>query len=67
LCIGFQEGLLSCVLDLSALSKELAGDGKDSRAVATEDLLKRPLVTIARQAYKVQVRNLFDLDCQSRS
>jgi len=67
LCVGFQEGLLSRVFDLLALSKKPSGDGKDSRAITAQDLLKRRLVTFARQAYKVQVRSLFDLDCQSRS
>jgi hypothetical protein len=52
---------------LSTLSKEFAGDGKDSRAVSAQDLLKRALVTLARQAYQFQVRSLFDLDYQSRS
>jgi hypothetical protein len=52
---------------LSALPKKLAGDGKDSRAVSAQDLLERPLVTLARQAYQFQVRSLFDLDYQSRS
>jgi hypothetical protein len=49
------------------LSKKLAGDGKDSRAVSAQDLLERPFVTLARQAYQFQVRSLFDLNCQSRS
>jgi hypothetical protein len=65
--VGFQEGLLSCVFHLSALSKKLAGYGKDSRAVSAQDLLERPFVTLARQAYQFQVRSLFDLNCQSRS
>jgi hypothetical protein len=65
--VGFEEGLLSCIFQLSALSKELAGDGKDSRTVSAQDLLKRPLVTLARQAYQFQVRSLFDLNCQIRS
>lgn len=65
--VGFQEGLLSCVFDPSALPKEFAGNSKYSRAVSAKDLLKRPLVSFARQAYQFQVRSLFDLACQSRS
>jgi hypothetical protein len=63
--IRFQEDLLSCVFYLSALSKEPAGDGKDSRAISAQDLLERALVTLARQAYQFEIRSLFD--CQSRS
>jgi hypothetical protein len=65
--VGFQEGLLSCVFHLRALTKEPARNGKDARAVSAQDLLKRPLVAFARQAHQFQVRRLFDLDCQSRS
>jgi len=65
--VGFQEGLLSCVFNRSGLPKEFAGNPEYSRAVSAKDLLKRPLVPFARQAYQFQVRSLFDLDCQSRS
>jgi hypothetical protein len=65
--VSFQEGLLSCVFDRSWLAKEFAGNPEYSRAVSAKDLLKRPLVSFARQAYQFQVRSLFDLDCQSRS
>jgi hypothetical protein len=55
---------LCCILDRSRLAKELAGDSEYSWAIAAHYLLKRALVSLARQAYQLEIRSLFDINSQ---
>jgi len=58
LSIGFQKDFLGDVFHLAALTKELAGDLKDARTVAADDLLESVLITRARELYQLLVGNL---------
>ena len=66
-CECFQKNLLSCFLNQAALPKETTGNLENPGTIASHDLGKSRLITVARVARQLEVRRLFVIVGQKRS